>query len=136
MPKGYDEMEFARASAKHFDVNLIEYYVTPDDVVDALPIIANAYDEPFGNASAIPAYYCAKVARDHGKSCLLAGDGGDELFAGNERYAKQKIFELYGYVPDPLRRVIEPMAFHIPFLGKLKSYIEQANIPLPDRMET
>ncbi len=61
--EGYDEMEFARASAKHFDVNLIEYYLTPDDVVDALPIIADAYDEPFGNASAVPAYYCAKLAR-------------------------------------------------------------------------
>ena len=133
---GYDEMEFARASAKHFDVNLIEYYLTPDDVVDALPIIANAYDEPFGNASAVPAYYCAKLAREHGKTCLLAGDGGDELFAGNERYARQKIFELYGYVPGALRRVIEPIAFHTPFLGKLKSYIEQARIPLPDRMET
>jgi len=134
--EGYDEMEFARASARHFDVNLIEYYLTPDDVVDALPMIANAYDEPFGNASAVPAYYCAKLARDHGKTCLLAGDGGDELFAGNERYAKQKIFELYGHVPGALRQVIEPLANATPFLGKLKSYIEQANIPLPDRMET
>ena len=79
-------MEFARASALHFGVSLHEYYVTPADVLDAIPKIAAAYDEPFGNASAIPAYYCAKFARENGFDALLAGDGGDEIFAGNFRY--------------------------------------------------
>ncbi len=135
--EGFDEMEFARASANHFGANLHEYYVTPQDVLDSIPLIANSYDEPFGNASAIPAYFCAKMARETGKSLLLAGDGGDEIFAGNARYAKQKIFDLYRHVPDFLKGAfIEPAAFNIPFLRKLKSYIEQARIPMPDRMET
>jgi asparagine synthase (glutamine-hydrolysing) len=54
--KGYDEMEFARNTAKHFGVKLHEYYVTPQDVVDELPTIATSYQEPFGNSSALPAY--------------------------------------------------------------------------------
>jgi asparagine synthase (glutamine-hydrolysing) len=140
--EGYDEMEFARVTANHFNVNLHEYYVTPQDVIDVLPNIAAAYDEPFGNASAIPAYYCARQARQDGKSCLLAGDGGDEIFAGNERYKKQLLFGAYEHIPALLRqRVIEPILLGIPFtnrvplLGKICSYIEQARQPMPDRME-
>src|SRR4029453_16815832 len=85
---GYDEMAYARIAARHFGCEQHEYYVTPGDVVDAVPRIAASYDQPFGNASAIPTYYCAKLARESGISRLLAGDGGDELFGGNERYAK------------------------------------------------
>ncbi|HEB78552.1 MAG TPA: asparagine synthase, partial [Methylothermaceae bacterium] len=138
--EGYDEMAYARASARHFQVPLHEYYVTPEDVVAAVPKIAACYDEPFGNASAIPTYYCARLAREHGRTCLLAGDGGDELFAGNERYAKQKLFSFYHRLPLWLRTtLIEPLASlsaDLPVAGKLKSYVDQANIPMPERMET
>jgi len=139
--KGYDEMEYARITAKHFGVHLNEYYVTPNDVVDALPFIATSYDEPFGNSSALPAYFCAKVAKEHGITQLLAGDGGDELFAGNERYARQAIFENYRKIPYSLRnKLIEPVISalntRIPLASKAKSYIEQANTPLPDRLQS
>ena len=141
--KGYDEMDFARASARHFNANLHEYYVTPQDVIDAIPKIAAAYDEPFGNASAIPAYYCARLAKQDGMSCLLAGDGGDEIFAGNERYAKQLLFGAYEHIPALLRQqLVEPVFLGIPFmkriplLNKVCSYIEQARQEMPDRMET
>ncbi|HHJ39390.1 MAG TPA: asparagine synthase [Methylothermaceae bacterium] len=140
--KGYDEMEYARACAHHFNVPLVEYYVTPGDVVEAIPKIASSYDEPFGNASAVPTYYCARLAKDHGKTCLLAGDGGDELFAGNARYTKQKLFQLYHHIPLGLRSILlEPLVeslanLKIPGTNKLYSYIEQAKIPMPERMET
>lgn len=138
--QGYDEMEYARASARHFGVPLHEYYLTPENVIEAVPKIAAFYDEPFGNASAIPAYYCAKLAREHGKTHLLAGDGGDELFAGNARYAKQKLLAFYEQVPVWLCALaIEPLVKvggSLPGLSKLKSYVEQAQIPLPERLET
>lgn len=138
--QGYDEMAYARASARHFGVPLHEYYLTPEDVVEAVPKIAAAYDEPFGNASAIPAYYCAKLARAHGKTRLLAGDGGDELFAGNARYAKQKLFSYYTDLPAWLRQaLIEPLASFtagLPGLSKLKRYVDQAHLPMPERLET
>lgn len=141
--EGYDEMAYARAAARHFGIKLHEYYVTPEDVAEALPKVAAAYDEPFGNASAIPAYFCARLAKEDGKNTLLAGDGGDEIFAGNARYAKQQIFELYSHIPGPLRHLlIEPLANHFPLaeriapVRKLRSYIAQANMPMPERMES
>ena len=73
---------------------------------------------------------------------LLAGDGGDELFGGNERYAKQQIFTWYDHVPGPLRRgVIEPLLLHTSLgesgpLRKAGSYVRQARMPMPERMET
>ncbi len=133
---GYDEMAYARSAAKHFNVTLHEYYVTPADVLQAIPLIARTYDEPFGNASAVPTYYCAKFAREHGMTRLLAGDGGDELFAGNSRYAKQKVFDCYRHVPPLAQGLLEPLAFKLAPLKKLKSYIDQAKIAMPERLET
>lgn len=141
--EGFDEMEYARITARHFGARAREYYVTPQDVADAIPKIAAAYDEPFGNASAVPTYYCARAAREDGKTVMLAGDGGDEIFGGNTRYAKQKLFEWYWAIPAAARRsLIEPVALglpgieHVPPLRKLASYIRQARVPLPDRLET
>jgi len=62
--EGYDEMHYARVAARHFRAAHHEYYVTPQDVIDAIPRIAATYDQPFGNASAVPTYYCAKLARE------------------------------------------------------------------------
>ncbi|NEX64138.1 asparagine synthase [Noviherbaspirillum sp. 17J57-3] len=141
--QGYDEMEYARIAARHYGTDHHEYYVTPDDVVDAVPRIAAVFDQPFGNASAVPAYYCARLAHADGLDRMLGGDGGDELFGGNERYAKQHIFSLYQRIPVPLRAAfVEPIAFkvpggqRIPLLRKARSYIEQATIPMPARLET
>ncbi len=140
---GYDEMEYARIAAKHFGCEHHEYYVTPNDVVEAIPKIAASYDQPFGNASAIPTYYCAKLAREHGIARLLAGDGGDELFGGNERYAKQQLLGLYGRVPSILKSaLIEPMLRSVPGVDhfaptrKLRSYVEQARPPMPQRYQS
>ena len=140
---GFDEMAYARITARHFAARAHEYYVTPQDVVDAIPVIAQAYDEPFGNESAVPTYFCARLAHADGIRVMLAGDGGDEVFGGNARYAKQKLFEAYGIVPGPLRRgLLEPLALGVPGgdrfapLRKLRSYIRQARVPLPDRLES
>ncbi len=140
--RGYDEIEYARIAARHFNTVHAEYYVTPDDVVGAIPIIARAYDQPFGNSSAVPVYYCAKLAKEQGLNVLLAGDGGDELFGGNQRYADQYVFSLYERVPQALRMLmLEPLS-QIPGgdkvlpLRKLRSYISQAATPMPARLET
>jgi asparagine synthase (glutamine-hydrolysing) len=140
---GYDELNYARIANSHFGCIGHEYVVAPDDVLSALPVIAAAYDEPFGNSSAVPVLHCARLAKQHGMHHLLAGDGGDELFAGNDRYAKQKVFELYGSVPTALREqvfsrlvsFIDPNTRIAP-LRNLRSYVEQASIPLPERLET
>lgn len=141
--EGYDESAFARITADRFHTEHHHYYVTPRDVCEALPRVAAFYDEPFGNASAVPAYLCARLAHEAGIRNLLAGDGGDEIFGGNERYVKQQVFGYWQRIPAPLRRhLLEPALNHFPLaeriglLRKARSYVEQANIPLPDRFET
>jgi asparagine synthase (glutamine-hydrolysing) len=137
---GYDEMAFARLAARHFGTDHREYYVTPDDLVRGAASVAQFYDQPFGNSSALPAYYCAKLAHEEGVSRLLAGDGGDELFGGNSRYAKQRIFGWYDHIPAPLRSAaMEPLLERTPLGGlpgfsKARSYVEQAREPMPDRL--
>lgn len=139
--QGYDEMEFARLAAKHFKTEHHEYYVTPDDLVRSVPAVAAHFDQPFGNSSALPAYYCARKAQEDGVSKLLAGDGGDELFGGNSRYAKQRIFGWYDHIPRPFKHTLmEPLlhtqaAAKFTLTRKATSYVEQARVPMPDRLQ-
>ena len=141
--QGYDEMDYARIASRHFGTRHHEYYVTPDDVAAAIPQVAAVFDQPFGNASAVPAFYCARLARADGVTRMFGGDGGDELFGGNERYAKQHVFELYERVPRLVRKaLLEPAVFNFPggervrLLRKARSYIEQASLGMPARLET
>ena len=137
--EGYDEMAFARMAARHFGCEHRELYVTPDDLVRDIPQVAAAYDQPFGNSSALPSYHCAAKARADGVTRLLAGDGGDELFGGNSRYAGGRIFDHYQRVPQLLRKgLLEPffgldVVARTPGLKKGSNYIRLANTPLPDR---
>jgi asparagine synthase (glutamine-hydrolysing) len=135
---GFDEMEYARIAARHFATHHNEYYVTPADVVAAIPRIAAVYDQPFGNSSSVPTYYCAKLAKDDGIDLLLGGDGGDELFGGNSRYAVQYLYSLYSDLPAGARKaLIEPVAFSLPaaIAGKVQRYIRSASMPMPARYD-
>jgi asparagine synthase (glutamine-hydrolysing) len=139
----YDELRFARIAGTRFGFEAHEYQMQPQDVADSLGPIARAYDEPFGNASALPTYYCARMARAAGVRHLLAGDGGDELFAGNKRYGEQRVFERYQHVPRLLRNaLLEPVLQNLPaalrvgLLRKARNYVSQALTPLPERLET
>lgn len=140
---GYDEMAYARIASRHFSTEHHELYVDAADVAAAIPRIAAIFDQPFGNASAVPALYCAQMAHADGITRLLGGDGGDELFGGNERYARQALFARYERVPAILRQaLVEPLLFRLMagadhrLLRKARSYIEQALLPLPARLET
>lgn len=139
--EGYDEMEFAHIAVRQFNTEHHEYYVTPDDLVRSIPMVAASYDQPFGNSSALPAYYCAKMAKDDGVTRILAGDGGDELFGGNSRYAKQRVFDWYQHIPGAIRTgIMEPLlgtslASSLPLVRKASSYVEQASVPMPDRLQ-
>ena len=137
----FNEIGYARIVAQHFGSEHYEYIVKPADVVKALPVLLDSFDEPFANASAIPTYYCAKLAKQHGVDVLYAGDGGDELFGGNERYSTQRLFDYYGHLPYWLRKgLVEPIADgcadHIGgrYAQGLMKYIRRANIPYPQRL--
>jgi asparagine synthase (glutamine-hydrolysing) len=135
----YSEISFARTAAECFKTRHYELSVSPTDAFDVVPKISRYFDEPFANSSAIGGYYCARLARDHGVDCLLAGDGGDELFAGNERYATDKRFSLYHQIPLWMRRgLIEPAVRLLPqndgTLSLPRRYVARANISNPRRI--
>jgi asparagine synthase (glutamine-hydrolysing) len=137
---GFNELGFARTAARAYGSEHHIYHVTAKDTRDAIPLLTETFDEPFGNASAVPAYYCARMAAEKGIHTLFAGDGGDELFAGNEHYASRRVLEYYDRIPAPLRSLVEPAAVTagslIPFgpFHKAKRYVERARIPYPARL--
>ncbi len=137
---GYDETEYALLTAKHFGTDHDAAYLEPEYISENFKLVASSFDEPFGNSSALAAYFCASYAKSKGINSLLAGDGGDELFAGNSRYAKQKFFFPYEGLPGFIKAglklafVRSPLA-KVPGFSKVCSYINQAENPLPDRLQ-
>jgi len=134
----FNELGYAEITARKFKANHHTYLVSADDCLEALPHMVRAFDEPFGNSSAIPTYFCARLAAQNGVRTLLAGDGGDELFGGNERYRTDKIFYLYQTAPAALRkRVIEPILNGLPFangvVGMARRYVRRSNLPGVER---
>lgn len=92
----YDESPFAAEVARHLGTEHHTFDITPDIAAD-LPTLAASYGEPFGDSSCLPTYYLARETRKHVK-VALAGDGGDELFAGYDRYRAMALAERFGFL--------------------------------------
>ena len=137
----YNEVQYARIAAQSFGAEHYEYTVTAQDCINCLPILLDSFDEPFANASSIPTYFCSKLALEHDVPFLYAGDGGDELFAGNERYALQRRFDYYSRFPQPfrdylLKPLVDCLAASVGWsiFTKGKKYIQRASVPYPQRL--
>jgi asparagine synthase (glutamine-hydrolysing) len=96
--KSFNEIEEARAVANALGVNHRDRYVLPD-TADLIPKMVYHADEPFADTSIIPMYLLAEFARQY-VTVSLSGDGGDEIFAGYETYAADKIHHLTRWIPD------------------------------------
>ncbi|HPU13621.1 MAG TPA: asparagine synthase (glutamine-hydrolyzing), partial [Aeromicrobium sp.] len=102
----YDESKHAKEIAKHLGTNHTELLVTPDEARSVIPKLPSLYDEPFSDASQIPAFLVSQLARQH-VTVALSGDGGDEVFAGYNRYvAGMRIWSKLNNVPQPIRRTV------------------------------
>lgn len=106
----YDESSHARTVAKHLGTDHTELRVTPVEAMAVIQDLPRLYDEPFGDASAIPTYLVARLARRH-VTVALSGDGGDELFAGYYRYRHtHRVWSGVQRLPAVARSVAGPLA--------------------------
>lgn len=99
----FSELKYAKRVAEHVGAEYHEFIVRPN-ALEVLPTLVEHYGEPFADSSAIPTYYVARETRKH-VTVALNGDGGDESFAGYERYTAMRIAEAYRRVPAALRKV-------------------------------
>ncbi len=104
---GYNEAEWAKKVASHLGTSHTERYLTAADAEDVLSHFVDIYDEPFGDSSGIPTTLVSQVAKENGMKVVLSADGGDELFAGYERYwSAYNIGKYVFLMPAPLRRML------------------------------
>ncbi len=139
--KDFDELAYAETAASAFGLNHHQRRIDAEETLSAIDRLVDSFDEPFGNSSAVPTFYCADLARQNGHDCLLGGDGGDEIFGGNERYAKDYYFQGYHNLPRPfkalgdvLRRGLAPIDRRFP--NKIKNFLNRGALPNPERFYT
>lgn len=113
---GFDEQDFselhhARRVAEHVGADHHEFIVRPD-AIEVLPMLVEHYGEPYADSSALPTYYVAKETRKH-VTVALNGDGGDESFAGYERYIAMGLTEKYRMIPSFLRESVIRQAVNL-----------------------
>ena len=96
----YDESPWSDRAARHFGTRHHLRVLSPDELLEAVPIIAGVFDEPFADSSAVPTYLVSQLAREH-VTVALSGDGGDELLAGYARYVlHRRLARLLDWQPD------------------------------------
>ena len=108
----FDELPRARLVAERFDTEHHELVVEPD-AVEMLPKLARHYGEPFGDHSALPCFYLSQLAREH-VTVALNGDGGDESFAGYQRYSSNLLAARLEALPAGLREGLSAAAGLLP----------------------
>ena len=133
---GYDERPFAGMVAERFGTDHHEFVVRPN-AVDLVEKLVWHHDQPFGDSSAIPTYLLGELTRGH-VTVALCGDGGDELFAGYERFAASLAVGPYGAIPRPLRRVFRRALAGVPGgalhgrVGNIRRFAAAAERGMPD----
>ncbi len=100
----YDETRYAREVSRQFGTLHFEERVEPD-AIGILPKLVWHFDEPFSDSSAVPTYHVSRMTRQH-VTVALTGDGGDELFAGYDRYAAVAIASRLDRLPASFRKFL------------------------------
>ena len=137
--RDFDELRYARQVAQRFGTDHHELTVEPN-ALEVLPTLVRHYGEPYGDSSAIPTYYVAKMTRQH-VTVALNGDGGDELLAGYERHWAARVAARYDTIPRFIRHgLIRPLIPLVPeprqrrtILRRAKRFMAAAHLPVFDR---
>lgn len=130
----FSELHYARRVAEHVGADHHEFIVRPN-ALEVLPTLVEHYGEPYADSSAIPTYYVAKETR-RSVTVALNGDGGDECFAGYERYAAMRLAERYRRLPGLVRgpliqqaiNLIPSSEIHRSRLRDVKRFLESASL--------
>jgi asparagine synthase (glutamine-hydrolysing) len=133
---GFDERAFARVVAARYRTDHHQFVVSPN-AVELIEKLVWHYDQPFGDSSAIPTYLLNEATRS-AVTVALSGDGGDELFAGYERFAAALATERYGRLPPAVRGLVGPSLARLPRsglrrrIGSAQRFVRSADRGLPD----
>ena len=127
----YDELEFARLVARRFGTDHHELILGPEKLAD-LEDLAWHLDEPLGDSSAIPTYMVSRLAAASVK-VVLSGDGGDELFAGYDKYEVESRERRYRLLPGVARRAIGEISHRMPAGMRGRNYLRHIALPGVDR---
>lgn len=135
----FSELHHARRVAEHVGADHHEFIVRPD-ALEVLPILVEHYGEPYADSSAVPTYYVARETRKH-VTVALNGDGGDESFAGYERYVAMRLAETYHRIPAVLRDTLLRQAIDLmpsseakrSRLRDVKRFVAAASLPKAER---
>jgi asparagine synthase (glutamine-hydrolysing) len=132
----FDETPYARRVAALLGTHHTEFIVKPD-MLEVLPTLVKHHDQPFADASALPMYFLSKLTRSH-VTVALTGDGGDELFAGYERFYAlallkrlQSVAKGIEQLAGLLNRLPEGTSYRDP-IKRAKRFANSANQPLHD----
>jgi asparagine synthase (glutamine-hydrolysing) len=127
----FDETHYARQVANRFATEHHELVLKPD-VVGTLEKLTPGLEEPFADSSILPTYYVSRLAREH-VTVALSGDGGDELFAGYDRYTRLLQRSQLNHLPQWLGRFYREQIFHRTpsFYGR--RFLFNISLPLRDR---
>ena len=129
---GYDERPYAQLAADRHGTDHHEFVVHPE-AVDLVEKLVWHHDQPFGDPAAVPTYLLIEVTRGH-VTVALCGDGGDELFAGYERFAAGVAAHRYAALPDVVRGAVGAGLERLPRRGRIQSlqrFAEVAGEGLP-----
>ncbi|HDZ77047.1 MAG TPA: asparagine synthase (glutamine-hydrolyzing) [Candidatus Omnitrophica bacterium] len=136
--KAYNELGYARDIAKHFNTEHNEFIVRPK-ALEILPLLVERYGEPYADSSCIPVYYVSQQTKQS-VTVALNGDGGDEFFAGYDRYRAMLAAESYQRMPSMVRALAESFMRILPDgadqknrLQRIKRFILAASLPVQDR---
>jgi asparagine synthase (glutamine-hydrolysing) len=111
---GFDESKHAAAVASHLGTQHTEMIVSSADALAVVPQLAEMYDEPFADSSQIPTHLVSKLTRTH-VTVALSGDGGDELFAGYNRYRlAEGLWQRMSMLPKSTRQGISLLLNSLP----------------------
>jgi asparagine synthase (glutamine-hydrolysing) len=130
--EGYSEIDVAAESAAAIGVEHITKVVSPQEMMDALPLIVWYLDDPVADAALVPLYFIAREARKHVK-VVLSGEGADELFGGYQIYREAIALRAFDYIPPVVRRRLGAVSERLPVGLRGKDLLRRGSIGIEER---